>query len=511
MSAEGEVMEMNKWLLTVLTIILLMPIAARADVSLIVLESVGYAGEMTGSGHTAIYFSNICADHALQLRLCRENESGVVLSSYPTFSDGSSYEWIAVPLNPYLFGVENEGDIPLYVNGEVRDFLREMYRRGHLQAAVPDNPDGTMPAGGWRTMLTATFNRDVYSLTVRTTPEEDARFLNTFNMKPNRSKFSSLTNNCADFARRVLNAYFPGSARRDWINDIGITTPKAVARSFSNYAKNHPERSFHITRYAQVAGTMMKSSDNRNFSEHAFKSRKYIIPTLVLEPALIGIFSTVYWVTGRFDLHKTYLEYASPGIARLNLERRLGNDPRIMYFADNGRRETIEAKLERERADLLGTKERWKDHKSTFGGFIKTAVASGLFQDTKEVKSFFKDLEYMSEPAFDRDGRLILKVNYYGEDRVVGATRENILSDTSDPELALKLIMARINADLNASEKNRSLYPDFRRDWKVMEHLLTEHSQVLNGIDTKRGRFLQGPSRTSLPKKAAKVMLKVIH
>lgn len=502
---------MYRWLFTILTIILLTPMAARSDVSLLVLESVGYAGEMTGSGHTAIYFSNICADHALQLRLCREDEAGVVVSSYPTFSEGSSYEWIAVPLTPYLYGVENEGDIPLYTNGEIRDFLRETYRRGHLRAAVPDNADGSMPAGGWRTMLTAAFNRDIYSLTVQTTPEEDARFLKTFNMRPNRSKFSSLTNNCADFARRVLSTYFPGSARRDFINDIGITTPKAVARSFSNYAKDRPERLFYITRYTQVAGTMMKSSDNRNFSEHAFKSRKYIIPTLIFEPTLIAIFSTVYWVTGRFDLHKTYLEYPSPGIARFRLERLQAKNDRKMFLVDDESRESIETKIERERADLLGTKEQWKQQKGIFAGLLKTAIDNGLFQDTKEVKSFFKDLEYMSEPAFDSDGSLILKVKHYGQDRVVGVTRNNILSGTSDPELALKLLMAKIDADLNAKDKNKSLYPDFRRDWQEMEHLILEHANAFAGIDKARGRFLTGPSRTSLPKKASKVMLKVIH
>jgi hypothetical protein len=135
------------------------------------LESVGVAGEFIGSGHTSIYFSNICADTPTRLRLCHPGEQGAVISTYPNLSKDSTHEWMAVPVMSYLYGVEHERDIPLYSNGKVRNFLRETYRKKHLGTIVSDKADGTMPEGGWRTMLTMAFNRDIYSFNVKTTIE----------------------------------------------------------------------------------------------------------------------------------------------------------------------------------------------------------------------------------------------------------------------------------------------------------------------------------------------------
>lgn len=502
---------MKKWLLVIIITVIFTSNVARADVSLFVMEAIGVAGEYTGSGHTAIYLSNICADGAVRLRLCQKGEPGIVISNYPSFGNGLSYEWMAIPLIPFLYGVGNEKDIPLYANGDVRNFLRETYRRNHLRTVIPDTRDGTLPKGGWRTMLTTAFNRDVYSFTIQTTAEEDKRFLQEFNSVPNKGNFNIFTRNCADFARRAINKYFPGAARRDWINDFGITTPKAVARSFARYAKNRPERLFYVTRYPQVAGPIWRSFDNRNFTEMAFKSKKYLIPALVFEPSLVAIFSSVYLLTGRFDIHKTYIEYPTPEIARLKLERQRLNDPRFMYFTGSTRREEIETNIERQRSALLGDRETWNAHKASFAPILEKAIAQGIFQDVKEVNTFFRDLELQSEPAFDSNGRLILKVRYYGHDRELGITRQNILDANSDRELALKLILAKINADLNASEKNRSLYQDFWADWRIMRQIIRDQASVLAGIDKKRGRFLKDPSPTSVKHKLEKLVIAITH
>ncbi len=76
---------MKKCLFALILLLAFIPNVARADVSLLVLEAMGGAGEFTGSGHTAIYFSNICADGPTRLRLCQPGERGAVIISYPSF------------------------------------------------------------------------------------------------------------------------------------------------------------------------------------------------------------------------------------------------------------------------------------------------------------------------------------------------------------------------------------------------------------------------------------------
>ena len=63
----------------VLIIFLAAGTVASADVSILIQEAVGGSGEFTGSGHAALYFSGLCAETPVKLRVCREGEKGVVL------------------------------------------------------------------------------------------------------------------------------------------------------------------------------------------------------------------------------------------------------------------------------------------------------------------------------------------------------------------------------------------------------------------------------------------------
>ncbi|HEV2913946.1 MAG TPA: hypothetical protein VGX92_11760 [Pyrinomonadaceae bacterium] len=503
---------MKKCLFSVALVLLFIPTTAHADVSLFMLESVGVAGEFTGSGHTAIYFSNICADGPTRLRLCQPGEQGAVISNYPDFSKNSPHEWMAIPVIPYLYGVERERDIPLYANGKLRNFLRENYRRKYLASIIPDNPDGTMPEGGWRTMLTMAFNRDIYSFNVRTTVEEDAQFLKEFNTSTGKGEFNSFTRNCADFARKVINRYFPGAARRDVINDFGITTPKAIAKSLTSYASDQPQRLFNITRYSQVSGPIWRSYDNRSFTEKALTSKKYLIPSLVFYPPLYAVFAGAYLTTGRFSVHQAYREYATPRIAQLNLEEYLLKKAQAEQHATEITFKEIAERKKAEKTRLFGDRQLWDGYKANFAPVLKSAIAQGLFQDKEEVTTFFRDLEIQSEPAFDADGAPLLVVSYYGEKRALGITRHNILSTYSDQELACKLMLAKISANLNALEKDRISLEEFRADWELMRGLsasLAAASKNLPGVAKNRGRFLKTPIRTDTKRGLFKTFLSI--
>src|SRR5690348_9029656 len=81
-------------------LMLLMATAASANVTLFLDEPYGTFGGMNPTGHAAVYFSNICAARPTQLRRCNEGERGVVISRYHRVG---GYDWLAVPLIPYLY------------------------------------------------------------------------------------------------------------------------------------------------------------------------------------------------------------------------------------------------------------------------------------------------------------------------------------------------------------------------------------------------------------------------
>ncbi|MGA8044013.1 MAG: hypothetical protein WCA37_14550, partial [Terracidiphilus sp.] len=72
----------------------------RAQAALLLEEPYGFFGALNPTGHTAIYFEHICAETPVQLRPCHPGELGAVISRYQGIDD---YDWIAIPLLPYLY------------------------------------------------------------------------------------------------------------------------------------------------------------------------------------------------------------------------------------------------------------------------------------------------------------------------------------------------------------------------------------------------------------------------
>src|SRR5580700_3940216 len=75
----------------------------HAQAALLMEEPYGFFGTVNPTGHTAIYFARICAETPTRLRRCEPGEMGAVISRY---SDVNDYDWVAIPLIPYLYSVE---------------------------------------------------------------------------------------------------------------------------------------------------------------------------------------------------------------------------------------------------------------------------------------------------------------------------------------------------------------------------------------------------------------------
>src|SRR5258708_244966 len=115
---------------------------ARASATLLLEEPYGKLGFFTATGHAAVYLSGVCAETPLTLRACAPGELGAVISRY----DGvGGYDWVAIPLIPYLYAVEQAEDIPLFVDPKMVDFLRDQSPRKHLEPVAPNPPDAPTP------------------------------------------------------------------------------------------------------------------------------------------------------------------------------------------------------------------------------------------------------------------------------------------------------------------------------------------------------------------------------
>jgi len=408
---------------------------ANADATLLLEEPYGHFGAFTATGHAAVYLDRVCAETPVRLRRCMPGETGVVISRYNKIA---GYDWIAIPLIPYLYAVKGPEDVPLFVNPKVVAFLRNQYRKTYLEAIAPDLPNGEPPAGNWTQLVGSSYDRTIYGYQIQTRPERDDEFIREYNSRSNQSHFNLLAHNCADFARQVINFYYPRTLHRNLVADMGITTPKEIAKLLVKFSGRHSELQSSSFVIPQVPGSVPRSTAVHGVVESLLKSKKYIVPVAVFEPVAAGAIAAAYIGGGRFDPKKNALVLA-PGQP---------SEP------------------------PLATAER-----RSYQRELNTALAKAAPElKARRNEKIWAHLENSSEPQLDEYGRVTLRVQMNEEWVDVGIARENVLHDGTPPDLAKELLAARLQEELRSSDSPRASQTEVMTDWKMLREVLPLHT-----------------------------------
>jgi hypothetical protein len=272
--------------------------SAHADAVLLLEEPFGKFGSINPTGHAAVYLTRICASTPTRLRRCDPGESGIVLSRYHNVA---GYDWLAIPLLPYLYAVESPSEIPSVADAQTVASLREAYRQAHLLAITSRKPDGSAPGREWTQLVGSAYDRKMFGFLVPTSPAQDDALIQQVNARNNQSHFNLFFHNCADFARAVLNFYYPRAIRRNLFADLGITTPKQTAKSLVNYCRKHADLACSSFVIPQVKGSIHRSEQVNGVIEAFLKTKQYVLPFAILHPAVTGSLAAAYLLKGRFN------------------------------------------------------------------------------------------------------------------------------------------------------------------------------------------------------------------
>jgi hypothetical protein len=404
---------------------------AQASATLLLEEPYGKLGFVTATGHAAVYLTGVCAETPVKLRACAPGELGVVISRY----DGvAGYDWVAIPLIPYLYAVDNPDDIPLFVDPKVVNFLRDQYRRKYLEGIAPEVADGETPGGNWYELVGSAYDRAAYAFQIQTTSAQDKAFVRAYNSSQNRSHFHLSYRNCADFAKDVINFYYPKALHRSIVADVGITTPKQMATMLIKFSDRHPELEFSRYVIPQIPGTQARSTKVHGVVESFLKSKKYIVPTAIANPVLAGCVVAVYVGTGagRFDPSKDALVYN----AQRDLEAPIGAEDRRSYQTElNHLKSDSEAEG---RAEKLGR------------------------------------LLHSAAPALDAEGRPALRIRNGEEVLNVGVAGSNLFGDDAYEPLTKDLLEARLRLELRKGSPPKVSESDVTRDWALLEKAMND-------------------------------------
>ena len=452
-------------LLVVLSISFAAP-RASADVGVVLNESLDESMDrITGTGHMAVYFSNICAESPTKLRLCGPGESGSVISTYINIGEDRSFDWNIVPLNIYLYGVEDPGTRPIFASYKIKHALEERYRQNYLSGLCDTPSCQTSSKSEWREMVAATLIRGMYMFVVDTSIEQDRQLIDSFNNAPNENRFNGATNNCADFARRIVNTYFPHAASRDVLNDFGMTSPKAVARSFTHYAQRHPELNLRVMHFAQVPGTIKRSSNVRAGTEQLFRSKKLLIPMVAFAYEALPVVAGSYLITGRFNPIKEFEKHPATNLTPENL----ASTPHLQAVA-----------LQAKRTQIAGASAEWNNYRKAFDNEIEESRDSS---EASERSRFFKHLDEKGTASVDSDGAAWMQLSENGETLSVGVSASNVLAPDSDPQLSYNLLLARTSVFLKSPKHRRETMLEFRQDWANLQRASSVAASVSPGTN----------------------------
>lgn len=445
-----------------LAIVILLAGIAHADVGLLLNESTREGlSRFTASGHSAVYLSRVCPDGPVRLRLCAPGEQGSIISNYSDFGEDKPYEWNIVPLSYYLYGVETPADRPLYASPELRAALQEHFREKFLGDLCPAGPCTDDPKNNWRDMVAANFVRSIYMFEVTTTLEQDEAFIAKFNALPNVDHYNGFTRNCADFARLVVNTYFPGAARPDHINDFWMTSPKAIAKSFTHYAVKRPDLQFRVIRFSQIPGSYHHSDDARKGTEVMFTQKKWFFPMLLRSDELIA-FTAAYQLTGRFNPeHELRRRPTEEVTAQLVAENKARHD------SDYDLLRRLGADINQERQAEFGDEEQWEKYASAFDEYRGDVAARSL--DKLNAKELANAMDAHGNVVIDSDGAPWVEYREGNQVRRVGVSAANVNAPFSDGELAYAILLARSGAELSSSRKHRETLPEFQADWQLLQ------------------------------------------
>ena len=325
-------------------------------------------------------------------------------------------------------------------------------------------------------MVAATLERSLYMFVVKTTVEQDRALIAEFNSLPNVNHFNGMTNNCADFTRRVLDIYYPHSVKPDYINDFFMASPKAAARTFTHYAQEHPELDLRVLHFSQVPGTIKRSSECRSGTEQLYHSKKLVIPLAVLAWQSVPMVTASYMITGRFNPEHQFEAHPSAEALGADDDLAAGGDAPHGYTVSV---QQLEAEQRLADESIVGSKDEWKDYRDQFNEIVDQAIHDELIPNRGYLKHVFKRPGEAGKLSMDADGALCIIWTDSQPAGRVGLSASNIFAADSDAQIAYQVVLARVEAELDSPKHSRETMLEFKKYWAMTVELHAQGRALL--------------------------------
>jgi len=212
----------------------------------------------------------------------------------------------------------------------------------------------------------------------------------------------------------------------------------------------------------QVPGSAARSTPVHGVVESFLKSKKYIVPTAVVNPILAGCVVAIYVGTGagRFNPSQHAMVYSAGRV----LEPPIGAEDRRAYLSELNH-------LDLNHVDLSHSEANHPDANRSDVNHSDLNQGDGSAQTVVRVEKW-KRVLHNSAPDLDAEGRPVLRIRVGEEMENVGVAGSNIFATDAPEQFTAQLLEARLHAELRRGNPPKVSERDIARDWDLLQKAL---------------------------------------
>ncbi len=221
---------------------------------------------------------------------------------------------------------------------------------------------------------------------------------------------------------------------------------------------------FRVLHFSQLPGTIKRSTEARSGTEQLYHSKKLLIPMIIFADHELPVVAASYLLTGRFNPEHEFEQHSTAQSVQVDSQIQLAKDDN-----DDARAEQLEAVEIRDRQQIVGTPQEWKEFRTELDAMMDEAVRQEIIPDRGSLKHLFKRLDETGKAAVTSSGSVWIDVPNANGTSHVGLSASNILSPDSDPILAYEILLERTDRVLKSPKHSRETMLEFKEDWAILK------------------------------------------
>jgi hypothetical protein len=465
------------------------------------------ANRVDRAGHISIYFSDICADGPLKARPCAPGESGSILQKDINLTrDG--YDFIISPASFMIGGTLAPENEPMIMAPALIESFQTSAYTSFFSPTIAPQPGKAVPDGNWKFFIAANGLRNLYLLSIANSEADNAAVIEAINSSPTSGHpYNLFWRNCATEVQTFMNMVLPEKEKiGNGVSTMGWPSPLGMAKGLLDRGAKDPNLDLKVEIFHQIPGLYPRSNTMIYPLQNMYRNWIFVglLPWWPTYMEVVGAVFVYYEIIRPFSLRKEVAKFddGAPSDLELQIAKERENIQELkaqLHDAKGSERaDRLDEQLKQDQLEIKElqkkipaaidqtqmTKKTVKTYRAQLQSLLELVSKSGKLPESvtdlispkkkagKHFKPILKFLE--ANAAFSGDVQTggAMKLTLPGEvsPRTTGLSLTAL--GKGDPVLAVLVLVAALDYDLDPGAKNYPELDHFRALWGVLTKAL---------------------------------------